>query len=82
MHTFLTVETVVTVVHDLNSGELGLRVGAPFATEGTSLQKNSGPYSRPVMDGKLLNIKNDTFYFHTGSPFRRPDTGGFKKSGN
>jgi hypothetical protein len=34
---FKAVETVFTAVHDLDAGELGLRIGTPFAAEGTSL---------------------------------------------
>ena len=65
MHTFLTVETVVTVVHDLHSGELGLRIGTPFAAKGAPLQDNRGPDARPVVNRKLLYIKDDSFRFHT-----------------
>ena len=61
VYTFLTVQAVVAVVHDLHSGELGLRIGAPFASKGTSLHKDGGPHTRTVMDGKLLNIKNNAF---------------------
>ena len=61
MYTFLTVHAVLTVVHDLHPGGLGLRIGAPFAAEGTSLQKYGGPYTGAVVDGKLLNIKDKTF---------------------
>jgi hypothetical protein len=64
VHTPLTVQAVVAVVHDLHSGELGLRIGAPFAAKGTSLQEDGGPHAGTVMDGKLLNIKNNAFYFH------------------
>jgi len=64
VYTFLTVQAVVAVVHDLNSGELGLRIGAPFAAKGTSLQENRGPHTRTVVDGELLNIKDDSFHFH------------------
>jgi hypothetical protein len=64
MQAFLTVQAVVTVIHDLYSGELGLRIGTPFAAKGTSFQENSGPDARPVMNRKLLYIKDDTFHFH------------------
>ena len=64
VYTFLAVQAIVTVVHDLYSGKLGLRVGAPFAAEGTSLQKDGGPHARPVVDRKLLYIKNNSFCFH------------------
>ena len=64
MHTLLTVQAVVAVVHDLYSGELGLRIGAPFAAEGTSFQEDGGPHAGAVVDGKLLNIENNAFYFH------------------
>ena len=63
MCTFLTVHAVLTVVHDLHPGQLGLRIGAPFAAERTSLQKYSGPHAGAVVDGKLLNIKNKTVCF-------------------
>ena len=62
MQAFLTVQAVVTVIHDLYSGELGLRIGAPFAAKGAALQKNRGPDAGTVMDRKLLNVKNDTFH--------------------
>ena len=64
VHTPLTVQAVVAVVHDLHSGELGLRIGAPFAAKGTSLQENRGPHAGTVVDGELLNIKDDSFHFH------------------
>ena len=61
---FKAAETVFTAVHDLDAGELGLRIGTPFAAEGTSLQKHGGPYAGAIVDGKLLNIKNNSFWFH------------------
>jgi hypothetical protein len=68
MYTFFTVHAVLTVVHDLYPGQLGLRIGAPFATKRTSLQEYGGPYTGAVVDGKLLNIKDKTFYFHLLNP--------------
>ena len=69
MQAFLTVQAVVTVIHDLYSGELGLRIGTPFAAKGTALQENRGPDARPVVNRKLLYIKDDSFRFHTEKPF-------------
>jgi hypothetical protein len=68
MYAFFTVHAVFTVVHDLHPGQLGLRIGAPFAVKRTSFQKYSGPYTGAVVDGKLLNIKDKTFYFHLKNP--------------
>ena len=64
MHTLLTVQAVVAVVHDLYPGELGLRVGTPFAAEGTALQEDGGPDAGAVVNRELLNIKDDAFCFH------------------
>jgi hypothetical protein len=71
MYTFLTVQAVVTVVHDLYSGELGLRIGTPFAAKGTPLQENRGPDPRPVVNRKLLYVKDDSFRFHTKYPLHK-----------
>ena len=64
MYTFLTVQTIIAAVHDLYFGKLGLRIGAPFASKGTSLQENGGPHARTVVDGELLNIKYDSCLCH------------------
>ena len=64
LNTPVAVQAVLAPVHDLDPGTLGFRVGTPFAAEGTSLEKDRGPYTRTVVDGKLLNIKNNALGFH------------------
>ena len=62
MNTLPAVHTVLAVIHDLHPGELGFRIGAPFAAKGTALQENRGPDAGTVVDRKLLNVKNGTFH--------------------
>src|SRR5699024_195520 len=53
--------------HDMFFISPALRIRAPTAFQRTSLKKHIGSAPRSVMDGKTLDIKNQSFWLHTCS---------------
>jgi hypothetical protein len=58
------VDALAVVVQNLYLGELGLRVGAPFAPQRAAFQKDGGPHAWPVVNREFLNVKDNTLGFH------------------
>jgi hypothetical protein len=52
--------TFCPVPEDLYGAALGFGVGTPPAAQGASLKKHHRPNPRPVVDTKLLDVKNNS----------------------
>ena len=47
--------------HQIGGRDLGLGIRAPWAPQGTALEKDRGSDPRAVMDAESLDIKDETF---------------------
>jgi hypothetical protein len=59
-----TIGTQIFLVHQLGLWRQTFRIMAPLASQRAALQKYRDPGTGAVMDGKLFDIKNRSFY-HT-----------------